>query len=745
MATRRRFLKSGAAIGASLVLPRWIWAFAQTPTGLKKFIQALPGLGPGSIPVASPSKVFPGYDLYEIDIVESAHQFHPQLPNASKVWGYTPKGNATPGYLGGVMVAQNDRPVRVRYTNKLPPTHPLPVDETIPGVSGFAHNRASVHLHGGLVDWTSDGGPYAWFDPVGNYGPSVAGLVKRAPGQMELYYPNQASARLLWYHDHAIGITRQNAYAGIASAYIIRDSVEAALINNGIIPAREIPLILQDKTFVDGSDSNYVWGKPGDLWYPYRYETTSDEGNCSVAKPGGRWDYGPCADPPGAVQQPPRLPTPSSVPEFFSDTPVINGAAYPYLTVEPRRYRFRILNGSQARFYNLQLYYANSTGTEIDLKALRDGRIVPNPATVKAGPRMIQIGTETGFLPFPVVLNDPPRPINFDTGAGPTNGNANSYTLLMAPGERADVIINFSAVPPGSVLLLYNDAPAPFPGGDTRNDYYTGDADQSAVGGAATTVPGVGPNTRTLMQISVVPRVGPPDPPSMDALEREALSLNTSATNPLNSPAATGAAPAAATVAPPSAILPASPILSNRGDVPVRNLTLNEDFDEFGRLIQLLGTDTVFGKNSQGLQTFGRPYDATPTELPRAGSVEIWRIFNNTGDTHPMHFHLVNVRVLSRRAFTMTLDPWGKLVPTFVKSARRPDANELGFKETVRMNPGEMTEILIHFDLAKVPFEVPFSPRLRKGYGIEGYEYVWHCHILEHEEHDMMRPLVVIP
>jgi spore coat protein A len=291
-------------------------------------------------------------------------------------------------------------------------------------------------------------------------------------------------------------------------------------------------------------------------------------------------------------------------------------------------------------------------------------------------------------------------------------GNAVDSTLLLAPGERADVLIDFSAVPVGSKLILYSDAPSPFPMGDPRNDYATGCGDQSGSGGAPATEPGCGPNTRTLLQFRVVPRVGAADPRSLDRLHHSA------AGNFLESP------------------LPPMPELDLRRARKVRNLTLNEDFDELGRLLQRLGTADQAGVNSQGLPTWGRNFVDAATETPRAGTTEIWNLFNLTGDTHPIHFHLVNVRVLWRRPFDPTV--WDGS-PRWVGPGRFAELNELGWKETVRMNPGECTTVIMTFDLPKVPFKIPLSPRTG------GHEYVWHCHILEHEEHDMMRPLVVRP
>ncbi len=212
---------------------------------------------------------------------------HPDLPGPTKFWGYADVTNGqAPNhrYLGGVIVAQQNRPVRMKTINQLPPTHRLPVDTTIMG-GELEQNRVCVHLHGGLVPWTSDGGPHAWFSPTA-VGPSFLNGTG-VPGEALYRYPNGQSARLVWYHDHAIGITRLNAYAGIASAYIIRDDVENLLIKSHIIPSNEIPLIIQDKTFVSQAavDEGYVWGKPGELWYPHQYEKASD--------PKGRWDYGP--------------------------------------------------------------------------------------------------------------------------------------------------------------------------------------------------------------------------------------------------------------------------------------------------------------------------------------------------------------------------------------------------------------------------------------------------------------------
>ena len=698
---RRNFLRTTAGAAAFFAVRGRVYAFQQSPV-IEKFTQSLPGLGPTGIPVAVPvSAASSPTDIYHIEARQFTQQILPAGFGKTTFWGYVDANGAgypnNQRYLGPVIVARKGRPVKLQVTNKLPNKHILPIDTSIMGAEPDQFvNRICVHLHGGLVPWTSDGGPFTWFTPgpwptnptaLKNYRGECFLNGTGVAGQAEYYYPNNQSARLAWYHDHAMGTTRLNAYAGLASAYLVGDDFEDFLIKLGVVPATQIPLVIQDKSF----------NEDGSLWYPTVYEgpladdmpglpdpwvplteqiVDSDAGN------EGRWDRD---------TNKPLPMTPSCIPEFFSDTILINGAPWPKASVAPAPTRFRLLNGSQARFYNLQLYHESKT--------------VPGEADLtRPGPAIIQIGTEGGFLWAPAVLNDPPKKMGWDTNpSSPTFGNANSYNLLMGPAERADVIIDFSHAA-GSSFILYNDAPAPFPMGDQRNDYYTGDVDARLIGGSAATPKGYGPNTRTLMKIEVTataPTYGRPLATLVPEL-RVAL-----------------------------AAMAAKQIPTLNG-CRVRDLTLNEDFDEFGRLIQMLGTN-VKPASAAG---FGRGYMDPTTENPHAGDTEIWRVFNLTGDTHPMHFHLVNVQVLGRQPFDAA-NYAGK--PKFTGAFRGPDANELGMKETVRMNPNEMTVIVMKFDLPKVPFTVPISPRTG------GHEYVWHCHILEHEEHDMMRPLVVTP
>lgn len=688
---RRDFLKTTAVasigIGAGVLLPlRSAWAFTQSPA-LRKFETPLRRFG-SDIPFAvSDGKGYAGATHYTITMREFTDVLHPDLgPDGTRLWGYTTGADpANWRHLGASIVAKRGEKVQITFRNELPARHLLPVDTTITGAN-LGPNRATVHLHGGKVPWVSDGGPHSWWAPASQSDPMlqrgssfvdlapVLGMPASPNGSAEYFYPNDQSARIMWFHDHALGTTRLNAYAGLAAAYILTDDYETRLTAQNNLPGpldpRTVYLVFQDKSFVP-SNINALdpgWAtvrpdsRPGDLWYPHVYEPT-------------RWAV-------GAATQP--LPTPSVIPEMFGDTMLVNGTAYPYLTVEQRQYRFRMLNACNARFLNPRLVYAH-TGAATE----------PNANAV--GPSFIQIGNEGGFLPAPTLIN-----------------SRGGVPLLLAPAERADLIVDFTAVPAGSTLILYNDAPAPFPRGDARYDYYPQNPKTPS------SLPGFGPNTRSLLQIRVVAKSDPADPP---------ITLPSTFDRSQLDPFIVTQTPGVPTENPPG--------------MTVRHLTLNEAFDQYGRLVQFLGTNQPVAITRK-TASFGRTYDDPPTEIISAGTTEIWEIANLTGDTHPIHFHLANAQVLNRQRFSSTTYPRGQSTPfngftsaNYLGKPIAPDANELGWKETVRVNPGEVTRIAIRFDLPAVTFSVPPSPRTGDN------EYVWHCHILEHEEHDMMRPLIV--
>ena len=914
--------------------PNW----ANSPP-LRKFVDTLPGLNSTAqnnlgqyLPVAIPDRTtFPGSDYYEIELGEFTKQMHTDLP-ATRLRGYrqTNTADATFQYLGPLIVAQKDRPVRILFTNSLPTGAGgnlfLPVDTTIMGsgpfeinynpetlqpiapVTGnFAQNRATLHLHGGRTPWISDGTPHQWITPAGEtavypkgvsvtYVPdmwftaagatitSCAGQTTCAtggatndpgPGKQTFFWTNQQSARMLFYHDHAWGITRLNVYAGEAAGYLIQDPVEMAMINGGIvngrtyntgtIPTTQIPLVIQDKTFVDGNPANptyvlntdptWAWGsspgKPigtpvtGDLWWPHVYMPAQNPFNpdLSGVNPVGRWMYGPyffpptptCGSSPNAVPplciaygpipnpyydpivspspEMPASPNPSWGAEAFLDTMVVNGTAYPTLTVLPQPYRFRILNAAHDRFLNLQLYlavnkngYTNPTGTldfsgpvsdltevamvPAALNALFpaswpiDGREggVPNPNT--RGPAFIQIGTEGGFLPAPVVLpnqpvvwNTDPTMFNFGNVLQQSEGGG---TLFLGPAERADVIVDFSNFA-GKTLILYNDAPTAFPALDPHYDYYTGAPDRRSMGGANTIQPGVGPNVRTIMQITVSGSGGtaPPDAYNAATLANLQAAFATNASGP--GAFAQGQEPiVAGQTAYNTAYNTTFPAtwpnwgISRISDTAISfqsvdgtiesNLRMKPKaihdemgatFDDYGRMAAKLGLEMPF--TNAAIATFVlQNYVDPATEILKPNGVQIWKITHNGVDTHPIHFHLFDVQVLNRVG-------WDGFI-------RVPDSNELGWKDTVRISPLEDTIVALRPIAPRVPFAQPNSIRplnpampLGSTAGFSqidsttgqpavpavtnqvtnfGHEYVWHCHILSHEENDMMRSVI---
>lgn len=603
-----------------------------TVGGIRKFVDSIPLLGTNGvnnlgqyIPIAVPETVTTysnePADYYEIALVEYTEKMHSDLPPTTHR-GYVQLSTSTvpgshialenpdgtpilmpggsqayavdnPHFMGPMIIAERDKPVRIKFYNLLPTGNGgdlfLPVDTTVMGagmydinfdpatkellgtnLNGmFSENRATIHLHGGFVPWISDGTPHQWITPAGentNYPQGVSvynvpDMPDPGDGSMTFYYNNNQSARLMFYHDHAFGLTRLNVYAGEAAPYLVSDQVEKDMIEGTdvtgvnptgakVLPDTGIPLVIQDRTFVDSTtiaaqDPTWKWGttpvpNTGDLWYPHVYMPNQNPEDPSGMNAFGRWHYGPWFwppttgityppipnpyyDPVNAPWEPtliPATPNPSEAAEAFMDTPIVNGAVYPYLEVEPKAYRFRILNAADDRFFNLQLYEADPLVLTADGRINTEVKMVPAVATAgfpedwptdgreggvpdpfTAGPSFIQIGNEGGFLPEPVVLPNQPVDWNMDQ----TNfdmGIVNKGTLILGTAERADVIVDFSAYR-GKTLILYNDAPAPFPAIDPRYDYHTGSADHTDMGGAPTTQAGYGPNTRTIMQIRV--------------------------------------------------------------------------------------------------------------------------------------------------------------------------------------------------------------------------------------------------
>ena len=348
-----------------------------TGTALRKFVDALPGVGPANhnnlgqyIPLANPDKTtYPGSDYYVIGMREFSEKVHTDLPGPTKFRGYVDlTGAGQPiHYLGPLIVAARNTPVRILFQNQLGTSAQpsgqlfLPVDTTLMnagegplGPTGglYTENRTSIHLHGGHTPWYSDGTPHQWFTPAGETSPYLKGVSFRnipdmpdpGDGGNTMYYPNQQGARLMFYHDHASAITRLNVYAGLAAGYVIHEPVEDAAIAAGLIPNQAgldktppgpgvinvytwgVPLIIQDKTFVpknigfqDDKWNIAAWGDYGSLFVPHIYEPNQKLGDPTGMNEYGRWDFGPW------VQPNILAPVNPAAPELKAAIPLPNG------------------------------------------------------------------------------------------------------------------------------------------------------------------------------------------------------------------------------------------------------------------------------------------------------------------------------------------------------------------------------------------------------------------------------------
>jgi FtsP/CotA-like multicopper oxidase with cupredoxin domain len=605
--------------------------------------------------------------------------FHAPFNQGTYVWGYR-VGNAPPRYPGFTIEAQRGTPTTVSYLNNLP-LQPqlqqyLAIDQTLHwadplnemgSFSPYSGPPPIVtHLHGGEVSSEFDGNPEGWFTP---------GQAQTGPGfSTNVYnYPNAQQATTLWFHDHALGMTRINVYAGLAAFYLIRDAYDTGLAETGLnLPSGtyEVELAIQDHQF----DTN------GQLFFPAG-ETAGLNGT-----------------PPNPEAHP------FWIPEFFGDVIVVNGKTWPYLSVEPRRYRLRILNACNARF--------------LDLKIARS-------SFDRAGPAIWQIGTDGGLLDQPVALS------------GREKRRAGS--LLLAPAERADVIIDFADFA-NETLLLLNTANAPYPSGDPPDAMTNGQVMQFRVN-----LPRQGQDTSfdpAAPWASL--RGGRTQPPAIVRL-----------TNPDRGTIARGVT------------------ISRR-----RQLTLIEVEGDGGPLEVLVNNTKWDGKRENsgtpipGFKPDGR--GNWVSELPQIGSTELWEIVNLTEDAHPMHVHLVQFQLLNRQKIRdeqylnvySAAFPGGSFIPgygpprdyntpnsdfavggnpavsPFLQGLwTPPEPGEEGWKDTIRAFPGQVTRLVIRWAPVDAPVQdakpganlYPFDPAVGPG-------YVWHCHILDHEDNDMMRP-----
>jgi bilirubin oxidase len=594
-------------------------------------------------------------DYYEIAVRQFRQQILPVGWPATTVWSYGSVNHpGTFHYPAFTIEATYNKPVRVKWINGLVDSsgnylpHLLPVDPTLnwanpPGPRDVRPEFAIgdmiapytgpvpivTHLHGGHSREESDGHAEAWWLPAAKnippgyftsgtlYDPfkekaQIALGQAWEPGTAVFEYANDQRAATLWYHDHALGMTRNNVYAGPAGFYLIRGGpgdIPGSRLP-GPAPAAgdragadyyEIPIAIQDRCF----------NPDGSLFYPGSRAFFDEFGG----------PYIPNSDI-----------SPIWNPEFFGNTIVVNGRTWPNLNVEPRRYRFRFLNGCNSRFLILKL--------------------VLDPMTQRPASAVLpfaQIGAEGGFLRVPVQLEQ----------------------LLVSPAERADVIVDFTHVPVGTHVYLINEAPdEPFGGGVPNVDFPPADLE----------------TTGQVMRFTIAPLTGRDNSQPVDRL-----------------------------------VLP--PLIALGVPVRHRKLSLNEadseTLDEVGPREALLGT----------LDEWGFPVpllwaDAI-TEEPRVGDTEIWELYNFTADAHPIHVHQVMFEVINRQA--LETDEEGMTAATAILRGAplAPEPWETGSKDTVIAYPGQVTRIKARFDIAG--------------------RYVWHCHIVEHEDNEMMRPYRVRP
>lgn len=560
---------------------------------------------------------------YRIDMAETYQQMLPPGLPKTKVYGYggfvvDPRTGRTRYSLsapGATFEARRGIPIEVKWVNKLKGKHMFAVDPTLHWANpnnmpmdpqkpwpafppGFYKAQWPIptvtHLHGGEVASDSDGHPDAWFTHNKKYGPAYVSSTYT--------YLNQQEEATFWYHDHAMGITRLNVYAGLAGFYLLRDWKQSRYDSdcrerewNLPYGKYEIPLLIQDKLFnTDGSLLFNNVGLNPDI-HPY-------------------W-----------------------VPGLLGDTIVVNGKVWPNLYVDRSQYRFRLLNGSNTRFYNL---------------------------SISNGMKFIQIGSDGGFLKHPVELT----------------------SLLLAPAERADILVDFSKIVPGTIIRILNDARAPFPFGAPPNPETVGQ----------------------IMQFTVLSRKP----------KRKSVRL-------------------------PETLNHIEKLIPNE---PERIVTLN---------------DIIGPGGPQAMFLNGQMWSDTPTENLKVGSTEDWCIVGMTAGAHPVHLHLIQFQLINRQNYKveeyqrkweevngpMPLHHPPKIVPIepyLIGEPIPPNENELGWKDTIISNPGQVTRIRVRIAPQNIPVckvkpgdnYFPFDPS--KGAG-----YVWHCHLLDHEDNEMMRPMKI--
>jgi FtsP/CotA-like multicopper oxidase with cupredoxin domain len=683
MFTRRQLLQYGAFAAGAYLLPthpflRQAQAVAllsnagllSDPALQPKFVELAPNaLDPTFLfkdlnSDGHPSKL-PNFNIRLSETEQQTGLINPKNRKKlwTRVWGYGNKTVSWPGQTIQVVSSSAggaDETI-VRWRNELlSRQHLLPLDTNLHwcyslhgehSANGVDYRNFSIkengvpistHLHGGNSDFQFDGNPEFFYSPYANVrGPQWdfvdGGFTDR------FRYNNGVPANHLWYHDHALGITRLNVYAGLAGQYFVRDEFDTGQANNPLnLPAYpyELAYLIQDRMFTE----------KGALFYP--------------AFPGDP-AYADFIIGEGAILPPELFPNggPTALAEFFGDHIVVNGKIWPKANVEPRHYRVRLVNGCDSRFMVLQLVAVAPAVTD--------------PKHSSAG----------APLPFWV--------IGSDQGLGTPR---QTDTLVFEPGGRYDVVIDFSQVPAGSRVIMKNlGGDTPF-GGAFGDDLALEDLFDDR-------------QTDRIMAFDVVkPKSGVPDN-----------------FNPGSIPSYAGVS----------------------GGASTRRVALFEGMDQFGRLQPLLGTVKDGNLNTTNVATAYAWFQPT-TETPGVDTTEIWEIYNFTADAHPVHLHLVNFEILDRQVFEYQVTgsqmthqhdgmtgeaPEISFVRNFAPAPVGPEYFEAAPRDMVMALPGnpepesgnptgQMVRVKAHFN--------------------KSGQYVWHCHILSHEDHEMMRILQVV-
>jgi spore coat protein A len=595
MQTRREFIKRAAVGGAGLVVGGTLLsngraqAAAGTPA-LTPYMDQMPTLLDNLINAA-------GGGTFNISTDLITRKLHSQLP-VTTLFGYLrPGGPAADAidasYLGPVILAQSGTQVVVNYKNNLAADAYRSVftnqGSSYAQFNPFrpAETRILTHLHGAIDSGESDGNPFA------------TPLAYSSGATQTATYPNEQAATLSWYHDHLLGDTRMNVVGGLAGGYLLRDAFDSG--SNPLLPngAFELPMVVQDRMF----------NPDGSLLYPVAPLATN-----------GPW-----------------------IGEYFGDVMMVNGKIWPTLTVQPAVYRFRLLNGCNARILSLRIARSND-------------QTIP----------MTIVGTEGGLLPL----------------------NPAAVTrMVLAPAERFDLICDFRNLAGQTLFMKNGNPPSPV------------------------STPAA-PLTK-VMRFVVSQGTPSGSVPPAGSLRDPLVNDEVAALTALGPPALSG------------------------GTVNGRMVTLNE-----------IGAGTPVWR----LNLNAHPYEdgSEFTETVKWNTVEDWYFVNTTADTHPMHTHLFSFRVMGRynfdakgyaaafgRANGVPQQDVATLAPYLKSKLMPPDPTETGLKETVKANPGQVTVVRAKF--------IPPSTAFDSLGNLTTQKYVHHCHIVEHEDNDMMERVLVQP